>query len=235
MSKYSTVSFDAADTLFYIKMGLGKSYYHVLKNYDSSYNPEDISKVFKKFFSNREGLHFTGLKGDELFKAEKEWWHSLVKDIFNELGMFNNFNKYFDDLYEFFSEEAWEVYSDTISTLSYLKERDFNIIITSNFDSRIYNVCKKFEIDKFVDHFTISSESGCSKPDKELFYMSLEKVQAKPELSIHIGDNYNLDYIPSMTIGMKSILIDRDNEFDKEMNICKSTDFSKIFEVLDES
>lgn len=235
MNKYNTVSFDAADTLFYIKKGLGNSYYHVLKNYDSSYSPVDISKAFKKFFLNRKGLHFTGLKGDELFKAEKEWWYNLVHDIFIELGMFDNFNKYFDELYDFFSEEAWEVYPDTIPTLSQLKERNFNVIITSNFDSRIYKVCKKFEIHSFIDYFTISSESGYSKPDKKLFYISLEKVQAIPELSIHIGDNFKLDYIPSTEIGMKSILIDRENKFDGGIDICKSIDFSKIFEVLNES
>ena len=34
---------------------------------------------------------------------------------------------------------------------------------------------------------------------------------------------------------MKSILIDRGNEFDKEIDICISRDFSKIFEVINES
>ena len=69
----------------------------------------------------------------------------------------------------------------------------------------------------------------------KLFYLSLKKVQAKTFESIHVGDNYNLDYVPSTEIGMKSILIDRGNEFDKEIDICISRDFSKIFEVINES
>jgi putative hydrolase of the HAD superfamily len=235
MSKYNTISFDAADTLFYIKKGLGGSYYEVLKNYNVAYKPEDISLAFKKFFVNRKGLHFNGIKGKELYVAEKQWWFKLVEDVFNELGMFDNFDKYFDDLYEYFSDEAWEVYSDVIPTLSKLKDDGLNVIITSNFDSRIYGVCRKFDIDKFVDHFTISSESGYSKPDQELFYISLRKANVTTQQSIHVGDNYNLDYVPSLKIGMRPILIDRDNEFDKNIDICKSNDFNKIFEVLSES
>ena len=234
MSRYNTISFDAADTLFYIEKGLGGSYYEVLKNYNVSYSPKEISSAFKKFFVHRKGLHFNGLSGKALYLAEKEWWYALVRDIFNELGMFDNFDKYFDDLYEYFSHEAWDVYSDTVPTLIRLKESVFNILITSNFDSRIYGVCKKFEIDKFVDHFTISSESGFSKPDKELFYISLEKADANIRESIHVGDNYNLDYLPSSKIGMKAILIDRDGEFNENLDICRSTNFSKIFEVVNE-
>ena len=45
MSKYNTISFDAADTLFYIEKGLGGSYCEVLKNYDVSYTPKDISSA----------------------------------------------------------------------------------------------------------------------------------------------------------------------------------------------
>ena len=114
-----------------------------------------------------------------------------VSKFFIEINNQDDFN----DLYDYFSHEAWEVYSDTVPTLKKLKDDGFNIVITSNFDSRIYGVCEKFEIDKYVDYFTISSESGFSKPDEELFYMSLKKVNANTTESIHVGDNYNLDYL----------------------------------------
>ena len=234
MRKYNTISFDAADTLFYMPKGLGNSYYEVLKKYKTHHDPKAISKSFKKFFVNRKGLHFNGIKGDDLYIAEKSWWYDLVREIFTEIGMFDEFDKYFDELYEYFADEAWEVYPDTIETLSRLKEANYNIVITSNFDSRIYRVCKKFHIDEFIDYYTISSESGFSKPDKELFYMSLKKVNNKPSESVHVGDNYNLDYIPSSQIGMKSILMDRENLSKNRTDICSSTDFAGIFEVLDE-
>ena len=108
--------------------------------------------------------------------AEKQWWYDLVKDVFLELETFDDFDEYFDELYQYFSLDAWEVYPDTIPTLKKLKNMNFKITITSNFDSRIYKVCDYFKISKYVDSFTISSEAGYSKPDKELFYKSLQKV-----------------------------------------------------------
>ena len=62
MSKFNTISLDAADTLFYIKEGLGDSYNKILKKYSNKYIFKDISNSFKSFFNNREGLHFSVLR-----------------------------------------------------------------------------------------------------------------------------------------------------------------------------
>ena len=63
MSKFNTISLDAADTLFYIKKGLGDTYNGVLKKYADNYDSKNISASFKKHFSNRKGLSFQGLSG----------------------------------------------------------------------------------------------------------------------------------------------------------------------------
>ena len=97
MIKYNTISLDAADTLFFIKDGLGVAYSKILKNYTNQYNPEEISTTFKKHFSSKKGLHFTSLQGEDLFNAEKNWWYVLVKDIFLDLGMGKEYNKLHPD------------------------------------------------------------------------------------------------------------------------------------------
>ena len=94
--------------------------------------PKEISNCFKKYFNSRPGLYFTGLKGSELENAEKKWWYRLVKDIFDELGMFESFDDYFNDLYKHFEFDAWEIFDDTIPFLKELKRNGFKIIITSN-------------------------------------------------------------------------------------------------------
>ena len=53
--------------------------------------------------------------------------------------------------------------------LKRIKNRNYKIIITSNFDSRIYNVCDGLAPSKYIDYFTISSKSGCAKPTKVLY------------------------------------------------------------------
>ena len=48
MSKYNTISFDAADTLFYIQKGLGGSYFEVLKNT----KPLIVQKIYPQLLKN---------------------------------------------------------------------------------------------------------------------------------------------------------------------------------------
>ena len=216
MSKFNTISLDAADTLFYIKKGLGDTYNGVLKKYADNYDSKNISASFKKHFSNRKGLSFQGLSGDKLYSAERDWWHCLVKDMFSELGMFDRFEDYFDDLYNHFKFDAWEIYDDTIPFLKELKNRNYKIIITSNFDSRIYNVCDGFGISEYIDYFTISSKSGCAKPTKEFFMKSLKNSNSNIENTIHVGDNPELDYKAEKKIGLKAFLIDRENKSNEQ-------------------
>ena len=173
MCKFNTISLDAAYTLFFIKKGLGNTYYEILKKYTDKFKPKEISDCFKKYFNSRHGLYFSGLQGPELENAEKDWWYRLVKDIFDDLGMFDSFDDYFNELYKHFEFDAWEIYDDTIPFLQELKGRGFKIIITSNFDSRIFKVCDGFGISPYINHFTISSQSGCAKPDKDFFLKSL--------------------------------------------------------------
>ena len=53
MCKFNTISLDAADTLFFIKKGLGNTYYEILKKYTNKFEPKEISNCFKKYFNSR--------------------------------------------------------------------------------------------------------------------------------------------------------------------------------------
>ena len=70
MSKFNTVSFDAADTLFFIKEGLGNTYCNVLKKYSSSYDPSDISRCFKNTFHPERVYILIALKGMSFLKQK---------------------------------------------------------------------------------------------------------------------------------------------------------------------
>ena len=108
------------------------------------------------------------------------------------------------------SQDAWEIFEDTLPFLEEAKKRGFKLIITSNFDSRIYNVCEHFGISKYIDCFTISSESGSSKPDPKFFFKSLSNANASLETTLHVGDNPKLDFLGAKDIGLACYLIDRE-------------------------
>jgi FMN phosphatase YigB (HAD superfamily) len=57
------------------------------------------------------------------------------------------------------------------------------------------------------DSIIISGDVNMAKPSPEIFRMSLEELDLKPERSIYIGDRYEADILGPTSIGMHSIYI----------------------------
>jgi HAD superfamily hydrolase (TIGR01509 family) len=74
-------------------------------------------------------------------------------------------------------------------------------------------------IQPYLDFKVTSSEVGCDKPQPEIFMAALEKAQVKPEESIFVGDQYHLDIVGARGVGIKGLLIDR-NDYSPEITDC---------------
>ena len=222
------VFFDAADTLFYIKDGLGNTYAEPAKKYGVNPDPAELKKAFSKHFSSSPPLAFKAGNTEELKLLEKKWWYEVVHNVYTDIGMFEKFDEYFNDLFETFRTSAWKIFPETEEVLSRLKTRGYRIVIVSNFDSRVYDVCRSMDILEYFDDFVISSESGCAKPSIEIFQLALQRNGLSPDECVHIGDNYVNDYVCPTSIGMNAVFLDRENEHPdksiskiKDLNDCK--------------
>ncbi|MBN2463475.1 MAG: HAD hydrolase-like protein, partial [Dehalococcoidia bacterium] len=51
------------------------------------------------------------------------------------------------------------------------------------------------------------------KPNPEIFQAALKKAKVKPEEVIYTGDQYDLDIVGARGVGMKALLIDRNDYF----------------------
>jgi len=225
------IFFDAADTLFYIKDGLGNTYAEPAKKYGVNPDPDDLKKAFSKHFPSAPPLAFETKNNEELKVLEKAWWYNVVHNVYSDIGMFEEFDDYFDDLFETFRTTAWKIYPETKDVLSELKSREYKIVVVSNFDSRIYDVCRGMEILGQFDDFVISSESGYAKPSVEIFQLALKRNGIIATDCVHIGDNYMNDYICPNSIGMNTIFLDRDNEH-PDKDIHKIKDLNELLKIL---
>jgi len=215
LKNIKAVLFDAADTLFYIREGLGKTYAAPANKYGIDPDPHELKKAFSIHFSAAPPLAFADVSDNQRKILEKKWWYEVVRKVYDEIGMFDQFDSYFDDLFEIFRTTAWEIYPETKTVLSRLKDRGYLVIIVSNFDSRIYDVCNNLGISEFTDDFIISSEAGYAKPDTEIYRLALNRNSLSPSDCIFVGDNYLNDYVAPVSIGMDAALLNRDNENDK--------------------
>ncbi len=66
-------------------------------------------------------------------------------------------------------------------------------------------------LEKHFEIFT-PKETKFIKPDTRAFLMVLEKFNVKPKQAVMVGDEIERDILPAEKLGMKAILIDRENK-----------------------
>lgn len=231
LSNIKAIFFDAADTLFFIKDGLGKTYAAPARKYGIDPDPQELRNAFSKHFPSAPPLAFGGISNSERKSLEKEWWYQVVTKVYNDVGMFDEFDDYFDDLFEVFRTTAWKIFPETNNVLTEIKNLGYAIIVVSNFDSRVYDVCGSLGIIDHFDDFIISSEAGYAKPDPEIYKLALQRNNLVPEECVFIGDNYLNDYVAPTKLGLKAILLNRENE-NQEHEVYKISNLNELLSIL---
>jgi len=112
-------------------------------------------------------------------------------------------------------KQKWEfeAYDDALPTLKDLKGRGLILGIISNVVQDMESTYTELGLQPYLDFKVTSAEVGCDKPNPAIFQAALNKAQVQPEEVIYIGDQYDLDIVGSRGIGMKALLIDRNNYF----------------------
>jgi putative hydrolase of the HAD superfamily len=218
---FRAVLFDAAETLFTTRGSVGEIYASVARKYGSQGSPEDIQAAFLKNFRGAGPLTVTD---------QKRWWRDLVYRVFSEVGMFDNFDRFFDEVYDRFRDsQGWVLFPETLAVLAQLKQWRLKLGIISNFDSRIYSVLDSLEIRQFFDAVVLSSETGYSKPDPEIFAAGSSAVGVDPSEALFVGDSPHDDVEAAIRAGFSAVLIDRTGRYKKVTHLQR---ISSLKEVL---
>ncbi len=231
-SKIKTIFFDAADTLFYIRRGLGHTYAEVARKYGADPDPADIRKAFSRAFSSAPPLAFGKVSEEERTGLEKEWWRAVVESVYSDVGMFDEFGAHFEELYEVFRGEAWTLFPETVEVLSSLKGAGYSLGIISNFDSRVYDVMRDLGIYEYFDVFVISSEAGHAKPSHAIYSLALERAGREPREVLHVGDDLRNDFHGARALGIRALLLDREGEYAGVRGMDRVENLGAIEEVI---
>jgi HAD superfamily hydrolase (TIGR01549 family) len=118
-------------------------------------------------------------------------------------------------------QHKWEfkAYDDTLPTLKELKNRGLILGLVSNVVQDMESTYTELGLQPYLDIKVTSSEVGYDKPRPEIFMAALEKAQVKPEESIYVGDQYHLDIVGARGVGIKAVLIDR-NDYSPDITDC---------------
>lgn len=212
-SDIQMVFFDAAGTLFDVRGSVGEIYARYALQY-KRVEPEAIQREFIRQFPQQPPLAFArGLSFLERLQQEKQWWRNLVQAVLAGFGAFPRFEDYFTELFEFFrTAEAWELHTDTKSTLDALKHRDLRIGLISNFDARLYDVLRGLELHEYFDSIHISSEVGAAKPDAAIFTAALQANQLQAQQALHVGDSWREDVGGARRAGLHTVWLNSQSD-----------------------
>jgi len=199
--KFQAVLFDAAETLFTTRGSVGEIYGSVARKYGSKATDDAIQRSFVR--------HFRGA-GPLSTEDQKHWWKNIVHAVFNDVGMFEKFDQFFETIYETFrGSQGWILFPETVEVLQELQNRRLKLGVVSNFDSRIYSVLETLGIRHFFDSITLSSETGFCKPDREIFEAAAAALGVPPSQILLVGDNPQDDVEAGIRAGLSAVLIDR--------------------------
>jgi putative hydrolase of the HAD superfamily len=213
--KFRAVLFDAAETLFSTRGSVGEIYASVARRFGSQAEPQAIQAAFVRLF---------GGSGPLSAQDQKRWWKDVVYRVFSEVGMVDNFDEFFERVYDKFRDsQGWVLFPETYDVLKQLKGFGLKLGIISNFDGRIYSVLDSLEIRHFFDAVTISSETGFSKPDPEIFQSATRALGVPPSTILVVGDSPQDDVEGAVKAGLSAVLLDRRNRYAANPHIRRIT------------
>ena len=127
----------------------------------------------------------------------------------------SNFEKYlilYND--EFFKHFC--LFDGVIDFFKLLKSKNIKIaILSNNIFVQQYQKLIKSNIIEYIDVIQTSDECGEEKPNNMIFYSIQSKLNISFNNIAYVGDNYNDDIIPSITLEMLTFLFKKDNISDK--------------------
>lgn len=106
-------------------------------------------------------------------------------------------------------ENLWRVMQpSTPQILQELRNRGFVLGVVSNSDGRIFSVLDRCGLARFFQVIVDSHEVGVEKPDPRIFQVALDKIKARPEQTVYVGDIYSIDVVGAKRAGIHPVLLD---------------------------
>ena len=124
-------------------------------------------------------------------------------------------------------------YEDSIPTLKSLKNRGLILgVLTNMAGGDINTICKNLGFTSYLNIAVSSEEVGSGKPDAPIFLAALERANVKADEVMYVGDQYKLDVLGARGVGMKPVLLDRDNATPEITDCPRIQSLSQIVDLL---
>lgn len=111
-------------------------------------------------------------------------------------------------IFEACTYKPWVPFEDT----AFIDGMEGRVGILSNWDSSLSSKLAQ-HFSRSFDIILGSQDIGVQKPDPGLFRMAVERTGLRAEEVLFVGDSIRLDYMPAEAAGIRSVLIDREDDY----------------------
>ena len=217
MAEITTVTFDLWQTLLLDERDLGQARAMVrlegaqsaLAKFGQDFDLEKISEAYMSCFQQCREVRNGGLDVD--FREQVAIFVNHINP-----GLAERLDRaIMDEIAQFYADSFLAhpppAHEDALHVLEAIKEMGFKMGLISNtgmtpgFTFRSY--MEERGMLEYFHTLTFSDEVKLAKPTSEIFMMTLEAMDARPEQTIHVGDHVINDVVGAKRCGMKTVWI----------------------------
>ena len=140
------------------------------------------------------------------------FWHHFNRHLLEALCIKGDLDRLAEEVTSRFGdlELTYHCPKAGCDTLTELRGRGYGLGLITNRTNveRFHELLDQVELRPYFDLILASGEVGIHKPDPGIFSVALERVAAKAESSVYIGDNYWADVVGARLAGVTPVLYD---------------------------
>ena len=208
------VFFDFYQTLCFHRLSLEENLERIAERYDVEINWERCDAALKSLFASTSAPaptpHYSLLESSITVMLRE-------CEFIREVGIQEHVEQIAWELLQsghyLFAANSATLYDDAVPTLQRLRGAGFKLAIVSNWDTPLDPLTERLGIAEYFDAIVASHDARVrsEKPDPHIFNYALAAVNVSAEEAVHVGDTYGADIVGAEGVGIRPILLDRDN------------------------
>jgi putative hydrolase of the HAD superfamily len=145
--------------------------------------------------------------------VSREFWIWVYQTFLEQLGRHTEARTDLPErmLETFLRLENYSLYDDALPVLDRLHRAGMKLGVISNWEEWLERLIVHLEIGHYFDVLAVSGTFGAEKPEAAIFRYALEAADALPEHAVHVGDSFGDDVLGAASVGIRPILLDREN------------------------
>jgi putative hydrolase of the HAD superfamily len=198
------VVFDVVGTLVEPTPSVVEAYRRAAAGHGVLVEPVEIQRRFRAAWRRQEAVDAASAPAFATSRDREACrWRAIVDDVFVGVGQAEAI---FVDLWRHFGTvEAWGPIDRGRDLVRAALDAGAMVALASNFDERLLSIARVMEPLSWVPHVFPSSEIGWRKPAPEFFRVLEERLGCRPEETLLVGDDPDLDIRAARRAGWRTL------------------------------